>query len=137
MAAIYMWRQGEVLVITTTPYPIDYTESLEISVSPVSGDLFAIPQDYFDTGIALVSGELNLIRFDQFVDEEGFDTGLALVSGQLNIIRFDVFAEEEAFDTGISLISGTLIGKVVEGDTPDESLEVSCTIESDCSMTAV
>lgn len=142
MAAIYMWRKenGTVIVFTTMLYPLDVDESIEMSAAPVDETTWMdVVEDAIQGGLLPRDGALLEIRFD--APEQGpeeIQGGLLPLEGDLFVVRFDALEEgPEEIQGGLLPEDGTLIGKKVQADSPPEELEITCSIESDSSMTPV
>lgn len=138
MAAIYQWFSKFIRLVTTL-YPVDAAENMEVSCEPVDDTRWApLPQTDAQNTFVPLSGTLKLIYF--LAPEQGPESAqntFVPLSGTLRTIYFlEEVGPEKAQNTFVPL-SGTLEFKLVYGDSPDEKLEISCTIESDCSMTTV
>lgn len=96
--------------LTTRPYPVELVEGFDTALAPVSGYFLTPGLDAFDTGLALISGDLRSI-FQAYSNSEpeAIDTALVIQSGDLQVI-FESYtdAEPEAIDTALVIQSGTL-----------------------------
>jgi hypothetical protein len=143
MAAIYMWLVEEQVVLTTTLYPVDQADYMLISGAPVDDTgWWEQPEDFGTSGfIGPGNGTLYLIRFTapEQGPEDGTSSFVSVGDGVLYSIRFT--APEQGPESGTSGFPGPLNGTLkdvkVIADTPDELLEITGSIEADCSMTAV
>ena len=137
MAAIYMWRGLNRLVLTTTLYPVEVADSLELSVSVSGGNMDQIPMDYLSTTHALISATYIQTRWYFEHDEEDFlATTHDLVSATYIQKRWYYTADEEDFlSTTHALIDASYIRRLVKVDTgssgkPYEELQLAIAIHT-------
>lgn len=132
MAAIYMWRQGEVTVITTTPYPLDATDGMDVTLSFTEGSMVDVPVDEAQTyDLEAFDGSYTQLRwfYDYGPDtDEAQTTNLEAFEGSYTQLRW--FYEygpdtDEAQTTDISAVGGEYNLKLVEADSPDEEIDIS------------
>ena len=141
MAAIFMWRVNEVEVLTTTLYPLDVNDGLEISTSFSFGSMPEIPSDAAETTYSLLNGTYTQLRWF-FTDgpyEDSAENLYSLLDGTYTQLRW--FHVDGPYDDSAenlySLLDGTHIRKRVEADSPDEKLDISATIRNTCTMELV
>jgi len=139
MAAIYQWFLADEVVYTTTLYPIDVTEALQLSVATNPyANLSEFPIDYstFKQEVVGISLDVLLLSADSSVDYTSFSqeiVSIELVSLLLSTesdIDYTFFSQE--------IVSVELVEMLVTCDTPDESLQLACsTNSSNSSLTVV
>lgn len=139
MAAIYQWFYNEgVLVLTTTLYPIEYKDELQISCDIVTGEMQEIQSDAHTQSGDLLSIELYPILINYGPDNEDHKQSGDLTSIAVNQILLIYDPDNEDHRQSGDLTSITLNLKVVTIDTPDEKLQLDCDITpSDCSMSNI
>jgi len=139
MAAIYMWfSDEETIVLTTTLYPVDVSDGLVFSATVSGGQMGEIWGDFNTAAIGPVSASYIQKRWYLFDDAgEDFNTAaIGPVSASYIQKRWYLFDDAgEDFNTAaIGPVSGSNRYLLVEGDTPDESLQISITINDTCTM---
>lgn len=138
MAAIYMWFEEEVQVFTTTLYPVEVIDSLQLSADLYGGSLSLIPAEAHQNSGNLVSMSLPIILISTNGPDEQHQNSGDLVSVTLPIILLSTDGPDEAHDNSGDLVSVSMPLKLVIVDTPDEKLQFTCDINpSSCSMTPV
>lgn len=127
MAAIYQWFVGDEVVYTTTLYPIDVTESLQLSaVANPYGNLSNFPVDYATGDVTLSYIELNFLLLSG-------DTGEDYATGDVTLTFIEMVSLLQTGDTGEDYATGDvtltyieIVDMLVTCDTPDESLQLTC-----------
>lgn len=140
MAAIYMWPVDNQVILTTTLYPVDVTEALQLSITFTDGDMFLIPFDDVTNSFGMgPDGTLEQLRW--FLEDGPYDdevtASFGMEDGTLEQLRW--FFEDGPYDdevtAGFGMGSlGYLDRLLVIGDTPDEALQISITINDTCTM---
>ena len=142
MAAIYMWRGLNQLVLTTTLYPVDILDRLEYSMDIQPGRMDVIPFDNV-TVSKIEFGDGTYIQKRWFYEHDlGFDNFSSfLLFGDGTYVQKRWFFEEtigpDNFSSFLLFGDGTYSRKKVEGDTPDQLLQLNADISQTSSMTAV
>ena len=138
MAAIYMWFDGEEQVWTTTLYPVEIIELLEMSASLTGGGMANIAESEYTLDGALLSFEQVEILIDTPIEEDAYTLDGALLSFTLEDLLIDVDGGADEYTLDGALLSFEFENLLVTVDTPDEMLQLACDLNSvDCSMTAV
>lgn len=139
MAAIYQWfPTGQLMFLTTTPYPIEALDSFDFSVTLDLGGMYLIPNEGFDSTMTMMSMDLRQILKTTGPYYEAFDSTMTMMSMDLKQILKTTGPYYEAFDSTMTFLSMDLVAKLVTIDTPDEGMAVSITLStSDCSMTPI
>ena len=131
MAAIYMWfNPGEEVTFTTTLYPLEAADALNLSVTLVSWTMQEPTDESMDMSVGFVSGQLNTLLLDYGPEDEAMDINVGFVSGQLNILLLEYGPDDEAMDISVGFVSGILNDLLVETYAPDEALEFSIALTS-------
>jgi len=140
MAAIYQWFDGviEVQIWTTTPYPIEVIEGIEITCDLVSGYLTPIPGDLIDLGGTFLGGAIVQILLSYGPDDDSIDLGGTFLGGSIVQILLSYGPDDDLIDIAGTFLGGVLEEKLVTALAPDEGIEVTCDlIPGSCSMTPV
>ena len=139
MAAIYQWfPTGQLMYLTTTPYPVDINDRMEFSVTLDIGGMYLIPNEGLDATMTFMSMDLQQILKSTGPYYDAFDASMTFMSMDLRQILKSTGPYYDAFDSTMTFLSMDLVAKLVTIDTPDEAL--STTIElstADCSMTPI
>ena len=141
MAAIYMWREGKSVIITTTPYPVVAKDSIEVTIELKGGFLSPIPGSALESTQLMQAGTYTQVRW--FYEDGPYDSDLESTQVMLDgtYVQVRWFYEDGPYDSDLeatqTLLNGTLVNKLVEADSPDEELQLSLTINTNCSMDAV
>ena len=132
MAAIYMWRQGEVTVITTTPYPLDATDGMDVSLSFTEGSLTNVPVDEVQSyNVEAFGGDYYQLRWFYTYGpdtDEVQSTDVTAFDGAYNRIRyFYTYGPDtdEVQSTDVTAFGGEYNLKLIEADSPDEEIDIS------------
>jgi len=116
------------VVATTTPYPIEAVEALDFSVTLESSLFMTIPFAEFDVSFAFQSGTLEQILLSAPTQTADFDTSFTLNTAVLNDLLLVISPQEAAFDTSFAFLSGELVSKLVSAFAPDEALDFSLSL---------
>lgn len=138
MAAIYMWPTDNQIILTTTLYPVDVQDGLTFSARVSGGAMAEIAKDYITSDLGAISASYVQKRW-YYTDDAGEDfttSGFGAISASYVQKRWYFFedAGEEFITSGFGAISASLRNLLVIGDTPDESLQISITINNTCTM---
>jgi hypothetical protein len=136
--AYFQWGGDVVLTqtLTTTLYPLQAQDAIELSVTLASGGLWPIPVDNMDLGVEFLSGNLEEILLETPVYPDNMDLGAEFVSGELVTILLTIGPYPDDMNLGVSFVDGLLEAKLVSVFAPDEALELSVTLASG-SMTPI
>ena len=141
MAAIFMWREGQKIVITTTPYPVEATDSMETSFTFKQGSLDLIPGSELESTHDAQDGYYTQVRW--FYEDGPYDSDLTSTHDAQDGVYVQVrwFYYDGPYDSYLqsthSIHDGTLANKLVVADTPDEKLQLGLAINTNCSMDLV
>lgn len=125
-------------ILTTTLYPVEVTDSFQLSADISGGSMSLIPIDSIDGGGDILSVVLNQILLTTGPYEDSIDGGGDVLSVTLYQILLTAGPNEDSIDGGGDVLSVVLQSKLVTGDTPDEELQLTCDINpSGCSMTPI
>jgi hypothetical protein len=101
-------------LFSTTLYPVDAVDSVEMGGALSYGYMMEMPIDEVAMGYSMHDGTYEQVIW---------------------YIEYGPDVDEVAM--GFDLVDGTLINKLVEADSPDESLQLGCAMDSSSSMTPV
>ena len=134
MAAIYQPIIGGIQWLSTTLYPIDANDNVQVTMSFEDGSIEPIPSDAFEGSKSLVDGSYIQKRWF-YTDgpyEDAYEGSKTLVDGSYIQKRwfYTDGPYEDAYEGSKVLIDGSYVKKRVFGDSPDEELLLTCAIES-------
>jgi hypothetical protein len=141
MAAIYMWPEDKQIILTTTLYPVDVTDSLAIEITFTGGSMSPLPESDAAFVLGLQGGilqqEIWYFSDGPYDSDAAFSLGLVggILQQEIWFFSDGPYDSDAKFRIGMGE-SGLLIGKLVSIDTPDEKLQLACTIDP-CSMMEV
>ena len=141
MAAIYMWPVDDQILLTTTLYPVEVNDSLEINVTLSGGFLELIPGSSLESTQTILDGTYTQVRW--FYTDGIYDSDLEstqdMEDGTYVQVRW--FYRDGPYDDNLEstqvMLDGTYISKLVAADTPDEKLQLALAINNNCSMDAI
>ena len=141
MAAIYtpMWPID--IEVTTTLYPVDVTDAMDISVDVAESSMGLIPSDELLNTFRM--GDSTYIQKRWFYEAGPFDDYIENTFGMEDgtYIQKRWFLVDGPYDDYIEntfgMEDGSLINKLVEVDSPDEELQLSCVTNSASTMSAI
>lgn len=139
MAAIYQWFVQNVQVLTTTLYPIEVLDAIQMSCQLGPGPaLRSVPTDDFDTSTSFISmGIKQLLKTTGPYDNE-YDSTTSFVSMEIRQLLKITGPYDDIYDSITTMVSVSLSEVLVTIDTPDEALEFAFELETiNCSMTPV
>lgn len=136
MAAIYMWFEDEEVIVTTTPYPIEIVEGINIGATMLSIRMDPIPVDAYQTTFLALSGEVKDVLLTAPIEDDAYLTTFTALSGDVKDILIIAPTEDDAYSTTFTALTGTVRDAIVETWMPDEGLHFGCTLLS-ISMTPV
>jgi len=130
MAAIYQWFQRDVQVLTTTLYPLEVIDAIQLNFNIVSGSLQPVPQDSLYMSANVTAIVLNQILLSYGTPEDSLDISANVTYVHLNQILLSYGTPEDELDIAGDLIEVLLISLLVTVDTPDEKLQLDFDINS-------
>ena len=141
MAAIYSWFKGKQILLTTTLYPIDVTEYMQLGVAFFTGTIEEIPNDDWKATFE-TNGDGTLVQLRWFYTDGPYDDEWQAsfeTNGDGTLVQLRWFYSDGPYDdewkaTFETSNDGTLVNKLVEADSPDESLQLGCVILNTCTM---
>ena len=84
MAAIYQWfPSGDWIILTTTLYPVEFSDSLNFSVDITGGELRPIPGDEYNQTSDLLGAELLTILLSHGPDDIPYDQSGTVLAADL------------------------------------------------------
>lgn len=141
MAAIYGWYGSNVLLLTTTLYPVDVDDSMELSITINIGSMTLIPLDNLETSHEVMDGLYVQERwfYSDGPYEDSLETSQIVMDGTYVQERwfYSDGPYDDSIDTSHEVMNGSYVNKRVEADTPDEELQLAISIDSSCTMEAI
>lgn len=129
------------ITLSTTLYPVDYAENLEVGCGPLSGWVAPIPSDevantHTVLGMTYVQARWYLEDGPYLDEVENTHTVLGMTYVQTRWYLEDGPYDDEMENTH-TVLDMTYTKRKVKADTPDEMLEITGTIRATCTMDAV
>ena len=130
MAAIYMWFQRDVQVLTTTLYPLEVVDAVQFSFDIEDASMSLIPQDELGYSADLLGVTLTeiLLTYGPLQDQVYYGADLLAVS--LNTILLTHGPVNDELFISSDLLDVNLISLLVTVDTPDEKLQLDFDINA-------
>jgi hypothetical protein len=126
---------------STTLYPVDAGDSVELGGVLSYGHMMEMPIDEVAMGYSMHDGTYEqviwYIDYGPDIDEVEMGFDMQGSTYEQVIWYIDYGPDTDEVEMGFDLVDGTLINKLVEADSPDESLQLGCAIDSSSSMTPV
>jgi len=130
--------QSDLVIVTSTPYPIDIADFVQLSASLVFGAMRAIPNDEADVSFQLVQAPMVQILMTTGPYDDAADVSFRLIQAPMVQILLSTGPYDDAADVSFELLQAPLVTKLVSGDTPDDAMDISISLVSaECSMTPV
>lgn len=131
MAAIYQWFVGDEVVYTTTLYPIDVTDGLQLyAATNPYGNLSIFPVDYTTTDANISDVYLDVVLLSGDTGEDYTTTDSSIPNIYIDLLLQSGDTGEDYSTTDSSMIDIYIDELLVTCDTPDESLQLSCTVNA-------
>lgn len=138
MAAIYMWFEKDVQIWTTTLYPIELDDNLQLGVTIGECSMTPPPSDEVDTTWSVLDITVDTILLTAPPVDDDVDVAWEIQAVEVKTILLAAPPIDDDVDVSWVLQDIELINKLVTVDTPDEELKLGISIDpSGCSMTAV
>jgi hypothetical protein len=141
MAAIYSWPEENVVILTTTLYPVEVMESISFSARAGAGLMQEIQTDYFTHTHNVQDGSYTQLRWF-YTDgpyDDYFTHGNDVQNGSYTQLRWFLVDGPyyDYFTHSNSVQNGTLINKLVEADSPDEEIAMNAYASTASTMDAI
>jgi hypothetical protein len=139
MAAIYMWPVDDQTILTTTLYPVEVVEAMVFGASAAGGSMGIVPEDHLAITEEMQTTP-SYIQVRWFYEDGPYEDhiGLAESMGVGSYIQVRWFYEDGPYSDALAITGDlqyiTVTFKGVQTDTPDETLQLSTTISSGCTM---
>jgi len=106
-------RRGRGFVLTSPPYPYEFTEAMDSGIGITGGTLRELPivsmlPEAMDSGIGITGGELRTILLTNAMLPEAVDSTIGITGGELRTILLTNAMLPEAVDSAIGITGGEL-----------------------------
>lgn len=139
MAAIYQWfSPGEEQTFTTTLYPLESVEGVQVSASINTTTMSLIPFDNLEVAASFLSAEYNMLLIEDgpYLDELSISPSLLTVD--YNEILIEDGPYPDTLEVAAAFLSAEYTRLLIEIYAPDEAIQITAAInEGDCAMTPV
>jgi hypothetical protein len=127
---------GVTQVLTTTLYPAEATDAMEMSISLVDGRMAPLPLEEYEFTIDTLDGNIIPILLTAPTEEEEYEFTVLALDGSITTILLTTPTPEEEYEFTILALDGSITGKLVFAEMPDEAMDISISL-IDGSMTPV
>lgn len=124
MAAIYQWFVSYEQVFTTTLYPIEVVDSLEISAELTGGFVQDILQDHLDSVQDINDAEMTQILISESVADTMYSLQ-DIFDAEMQTILLDT-SVDDSLDSIQSFSDAEMEAILIRALTPDDELQISC-----------
>ena len=130
MAAIYQWYENGILytILTTTIYPGELTDGMNLGVSLVSGRMEPPLDDQMDVGIESLGGSITLVLLISPTLDDAMDVGIQSLDGSITLILLISPILDDAMDVGIQSLDGNIISKLVEAVIEENGMDIGVSL---------
>lgn len=131
MAAIYQWFVGDEVVYTTTLYPIDVTDGLQLyAATNPYGNLTIFPVDNTTTDSSVTDIYIEVLLLTSNVEDDYTTTDSSVTNIYIDLLLQTGDVGDDSTTTDSSVTQIYIDELLVTCDTPDESLQLSCTVNA-------
>jgi hypothetical protein len=127
---------GRTQVLTTTLYPAEALDGMELGISLVSGLMQPIPNEDLQFGFAALDGDVTEILISTGPHDEAIEFDFAALNGNVEDILISTGPHDEAVEFNFAALDGNVEDKLVEAVMPDEGMDFGISLVSG-SMTPV
>lgn len=136
MAAIYQWFIGKEVVLTTTLYPLEAGDAIDLTITLDGVYMSDVPDDYGALSFDFDGGFLEAVLFDWGPVDDYCALSFEFDGGLLEQILTDWGPPDDYGEFSVDFDGGLLEKLLVEIYAPDEGLDFSMDLFS-ISMTDV
>jgi hypothetical protein len=138
MTAIYQWFVEEDIttVVTTTLYPAESEDAVELGISLVYGYMVLIPVEDYEFTIETLDGNITPILLTVPTEEEEYEFTLETLNGSITAILLTIPTPEEEYEFTIETLDGSITSKLVSAVMSDQAMNIGVSLVSG-SMTPV
>lgn len=138
MAAIYMWFDSEEMILTTTLYPVEVIDGMQLAADIYGGSLSQILAEDHQNSADILSLGTYVILITYGTPEEFHQNSSDILSLGTYVILITYGTPEEFHQNSCNILSLGIVDLLVIVDTPDEKLQIDCDVyPSACSMTPI
>jgi len=128
----------DLTILTTTLYPIEINDDLQTGLTMGECLMEPVPFDEADFSYSLQEVEVKVILLTADPELDDVDFSYSLEAVEVRTILLSAAPELDDVDFSYELVEAEVVDKLVTVDTPDEELQLACSIDpSGCSMTPV
>lgn len=138
MAAIYQWFIADAQVFTTTLYPIEATEAMELSIDFDVAYLEEVPADQLTHGVTMLEVTIReaLLYAPEQIDE--ITHGVTLLEVSIRPGLLEAPEQVDYLTHGVTMLEVTIEMVLITVYTPDEAMDIAIALDTgSCSLTAV
>jgi hypothetical protein len=121
---------GATQVLTTTLYPAESLDAMELSISLITGYMLPIPEEAIDFSFAALDGNILPILLSTGPHDEEIDFTFAALDGNIETALLSSGPHDEEIDFAFAALDGNIESKLVEALMPDEAMDISIALIS-------
>jgi hypothetical protein len=119
---------GATQVLTTTLYPAESLDAMELSISLIAGHMLPIPEEAIDFTFAALDGSITQTLISTGPHDEAADFAFAALDGSITEVLLTTGPHDEAADFTFAALDGDIENKLVEALMPDEAMDISISL---------
>jgi hypothetical protein len=117
-------------ILTTTHYPIENTDGMDLNISLLGGSLDLIPNEPVDMAFAALDGTVTQILISTGPHDEAADMLFAALDGNVTEVLTVLPPEDEAVDMSFAALDGNITDLLVTALMPEEGMDISIALIS-------
>jgi hypothetical protein len=132
MTAIYQWFVEEDIttVVTTTLYPAQTEDAVELGISLVYGYMMLIPDEQHNIAVESTSGSITTVLLTTDIEDEEHNIGVESTFGSITEVLITIGPEEEQHNVAVESTFGSITSKLVYAELPDEAMDIGISLIS-------
>lgn len=131
MAAIYQWFEDVEVILTTTLYPIETQENLDISFDMDWAIEWEVPVDQGEAGAFFVGGSRQDELIELPLETDQGEVGAFFTGGIREDILIELPPETDAGEVGAFFTGGDRFDILIEIYTPTQNLNIGFDVASE------
>jgi len=115
---------GRTQVLTTTLYPAETTDAMELGISLVSGRMDPIPNEAYELSMIALDGDIVEILLTAPTEDEAYELSMVALDGDIEEILITLPTQDEAYELSMTALDGDIQSKLVFAEMPDEAMDI-------------
>lgn len=134
--AYFQYGAVEQQILTTTLYPIEVTDGLDLNIALVDGFMFGVGIEDYTFVVAALDGSITQILLTISPENEDYTFVVAALNGSITEILLTIPPENEDYTFVVAALDGNITSKLVNALMPEEGMDLSIALVAG-SMTPV